>query len=95
MELFKKLCKKLCQEKEKDFDFSRINGLQRPFNRLQVLSWVIFTIKVVSFYTIVAPAVYRDAAFYVSIQVIYGFLAVLVAIFAFKATQANTLDPIV
>ena len=60
-----------------------------------MVSWVIFTIKVVSFYTIVAPAVYRDAAFYVSIQVIYGVLAVLVIVFAFKATQANTLDPIV
>jgi len=34
MELFKKLCKMPIHNKEYDFDFSRINGLQRPFHRL-------------------------------------------------------------
>lgn len=38
--------------------FSRINGFQRPFHPLQIVSWIYFALESISFYTLVAPSLY-------------------------------------
>lgn len=75
---------------------TRKNGFQRPLHPLQVISWVYFGLKSVSFYLIVTPAIINmNLAYYISILSIYGMLIVLVVSLAVKATFSNPTDPLV
>lgn len=72
-------------------NFSRINGLQRPFHPLQILAWLVYIMKAISFYTLVAPALlYTSPALYIISQVTYAILLAVVAFYSFQATRAET-----
>ena len=60
------------------------------------MSWVLYLVKVISFYILVAPSLLKlSLSSYVAVQIIYAILMVVVAILTLKATLADTTDPLV
>ena len=80
-------------EAHKKAPFSRIHGFQRPFNTLQLGSWIYFALESISFYTLVAPSIYKfSVTFYLTSQCVFLCLILFIIILAAIATGKDCTD---
>ena len=70
---------------------SRRNGLQRPFDPLQVVSWGLFTMFIVLFYMFAAPMLRNPVNWCCGIS--YGVLSIASIVLNFLAARSDASDP--
>jgi hypothetical protein len=76
--------------------FVRQHGFQKPFNAMQISSWVFFALETLSFYILVAPSIYLySLPMYIVVQSINAVLIISIVILAIIATKSDTTDPII
>ena len=75
--------------KNSDGEYKRLNGFEAPFDRLQVLSWIICLYLVLSFFLLVVPL--QDDTTKVWSSIVY---ALLLTVFCFLAVRTGGMDPV-
>eukprot|EP00742_Colponemidia_sp_Colp-10_P007195 GILJ01007732.1.p1 GENE.GILJ01007732.1~~GILJ01007732.1.p1 ORF type:complete len:495 (-),score=64.66 GILJ01007732.1:461-1945(-) len=72
---------------------SRTNGLQKPFHSLQVVTWIVFGINVVTFYIFYIPACTLAAQ--IALGVVYLILLALTLVTGVRVTSTDPIDRLV
>lgn len=68
----------------------RINGFYPPYSKLQIFSWLLIAIMIVSFYTCLIPVLQNDSK--IACIIIFTINTFLVITIAFKCTSINPID---
>lgn len=68
----------------------RVNGLERPFHSLQVVTWAIFPLLLLHFYSFLAPILWPDT--YIILHIIFSLLAALAAVSAYVTCAIDPVD---
>jgi hypothetical protein len=71
-----------------DGEYHRINGFEKPFDRLQILSYVIFIFLIVSYYILLVPLSETAAAF----ATVYALLLASVVPLAYLSSRTDPVD---
>lgn len=72
----------------------RYNGFQRPFNPLQVISWVVFFFDFFSYYMInMVSLMGHSVAIVIMCSLVYLVICVMVLYYAILATAIDPSDP--
>ena len=77
--------------KTDDGEFQRVNGFERPFDTLQLLSWIMFSFMVFSFFLVVMP-LEEDRSRLIAITVVYALLLLAVVLLAARTSALNPVD---
>lgn len=69
----------------------RINGLNLPFNSMQITTWILFPTIVVHYYAFLMPLLWNQGA-YIGVTVIFSLVTVLVIVFGSLTTIIDPCD---
>jgi hypothetical protein len=71
-------------------------GFMRPFNPLQILSWIVFFFDFITYFLInMVSLVNHSIALVIICTIVYLVLSYLVLYYAIKATKTDPSDPII
>mmetsp|Transcript_13162 Transcript_13162/g.30277 ORF Transcript_13162/g.30277 Transcript_13162/m.30277 type:complete len:359 (-) Transcript_13162:49-1125(-) len=77
--------------KNEDGEFQRTNGFEWPFDTLQMISWIMFSFMVFSFFLVVMP-LETDNSLLIGISVVYALLLLAVVLLAARTSALNPVD---